>query len=496
VTPATPEPAREVSFQFRARLFGIANAALSVGAALFLAIALSFLAQGRVTSGLWLLLGVLGVRWLLSTLIDRWNQFTRSSLRARWRSTVVSHFTRPLPERQRGRGDLSLAIDQASDGPALDLLETSAVTALAGLAVVFWAGGWLASLITAALLVGAVPLYQRAGRRSDTVALEYQERRSLLENRQLELLHHTTELRALGAVEYGANEIAAISDSEHAVAMRAIRVALGSSLVTEFLSGVSVGLVAMVVGFALLGGRITLSHALIAVLVTSEVFAHVRRFGVEFHRREDSERSLSVLDGDSAAVITRGAELLVAEGLVTAASRRPANISLRAGQRLLVTGPSGSGKTTLLDTLIGWRDPVAGSVTRGARATGHVSVESALLSGTLRENVALGGTVADDEVLDCLSSLGLRGGRFDDLDTALLADGKGISTGERVRLLLARALLAPCDLLVIDDVAGVLDDEARRLVRRVIEGHPELGVVEATVDTALFADVAQRIELE
>jgi len=37
--------------------------------------------------------------------------------------------------------------------------------------------------------------------------------------------------------------------------MRAIRVALESSLVTEFLSGVSIGLVAMVVGFALLGGE-------------------------------------------------------------------------------------------------------------------------------------------------------------------------------------------------------------------------------------------------
>jgi ATP-binding cassette, subfamily C, bacterial CydD len=102
-------------------------------------------------------------------------------------------------------------------------------------------------------------------------------------------------------VEYGANEIAAISDSEHAIAMRAIRVALESSLVTEFLSGVSIGLVAMVVGFALLGGRITLEHALIAVLVTSEIFTHVRRYGVEFHRREDSERSLATV-GLSGAV--------------------------------------------------------------------------------------------------------------------------------------------------------------------------------------------------
>ena len=302
MTSATSVPAREVTFKPSARLLGVANAALSVACAVWLAVALSFLAQRRVTSGVWLLLGVLGVRWVLSIVTVRWSEHASAALRDHWRATLVRHFTRPQPERERGRGDLALAIEQASDAPALDLLETSALVALVGLAVVFWAGGWLTLLITVALLAGAVPLYQRAGRRSEATALEYQQRRAVLESRQLELLHHTTELRALGAVAYGADEIAAISDSEHAIAMRAIRTALGSSLVTEFLSGVSIGLVAMVVGFALLGGRITLQHALIAVLVTSEVFTHVRRYGVEFHRREDSERSLRVLDGPDAAL--------------------------------------------------------------------------------------------------------------------------------------------------------------------------------------------------
>ena len=224
-------------------------------------------------------------------------------------------------------------------------------------------------MITVALLAGAVPLYRRAGRRSEATAIDYQRRRAVLESRQLEILHHTTELRALGAVDYGANEIAAISDSEHAIAMRAIRVALGSSLVTEFLSGVSIGLVAMVVGFDLLGGRISLQHALIAVLVTSEIFSHVRRYGVEFHRREDSQRSLEVLDHVDASM-TSSVELLEASDLVTAANERPISFTLTRGQSLLVTGPSGAGKTTLLDTLVGWRDPRSGSVARADAGSG------------------------------------------------------------------------------------------------------------------------------
>jgi ABC-type transport system involved in cytochrome bd biosynthesis fused ATPase/permease subunit len=496
VTPETPVPARTVTFKYGARAFGVVNAAISITGAVLLAVGLSDLADGRVPSGIWLLLGVLGIRWVLSTSINQWSGYAGATLRAYWRASVVRHLTRPQPERDRSRGDLAIAIEQASDAPLLDLLETSAVSALAGLAVLFWAGGWLTFVITVALLGGAVPLYQRAGRRSETTALEYQQRRAVLESRQLELLHHTTELRALGAVEYGANEIAAISDSEHTIAIRAIRVALESSLVTEFLSGVSIGLVAMVVGFALLGGRITLEHALIAVLVTSEIFTHVRRYGVQFHRREDSERSLGLLDAPPGAPATSAAQLLVATELVTLANDRPVSIVLAPGDTLVVTGPSGSGKTTLLQTLLGWRDPSAGEVARAVARTGHVSVESALLSGSLRDNLTLGHDLDDDEVVACLTSLGLRGPRFEDLETVLLADGRGISSGERVRVVLARALLARPDLLVIDDVAGVLDDDARRLVRRVLDEHGALCVVEATVDTPLITNATARIELQ
>ncbi len=487
-------PVREVAFRFNARVLGVLNAFLSLACAAFLAVGLSYLAEEHVPSGIWLLLGVLGVRWASSTLITLWGARASATLRARWRATLVGHLTLPRPERERGRGDLALAIEQASDRPSLDLLETSAVFALAGLALLFWSGGWLTTLITVALLVAAIPLYRRAGKRSEATALDYQQRRNVLESRQLELLHHTTELRALGAVEYGANEIAAISDSEHTFAIRAIRVALESSLVTEFLSGVSIGLVAMVVGFALLGGRITLEHALIAVLITSEIFTHVRRYGVEFHRREDSQRALSLLDDASSDSGDRSTQLLLATAVVTTANSRPVNIALAPGQSLLVTGPSGSGKTTLLDTMLGWRALRSGTVARGSVRTGHVSVESSLLSGSLRDNLTLGQAIPDGDVRACLSSLGL-GIRFDDLDTTLLADGKGISTGEKIRLVLARALLAQCDLLILDDVAGVLDEEGRRLVRAVLGSRSSIAVVEATVDTPLLSDVTFRIEL-
>ena len=482
------------TFDTQARVVGALNALVALAAAVLTGYGLAEIARDRVTHGVALLVAAIIVRWLAGAARGRWAERVGTTVRNQWRQRLPEHFAVPRHERERSRADLATAIDQASDAPSLESLSSGARVAMLGLILVWWAGGWLSLAITVVLLAAAVPFYRRAGTRSEKMALEVQQRRAVLEARQLELLHHTPELRALGAVDYGADEIAAISEAEHTLAMRAIRVALESSLITEFLSGVSIGLVAMVVGFALLGGRTSLAHGLIAVLVTSEIFVNVRRYGVEFHRRENALRSVDILRAATGPVTNSAttAALDVVD-LVTAASPTPVTVHIGVDDRVLVTGPSGSGKTTLLHTMIGWRAPVAGSVRRTESPVGYVSVESPLIEGTLRENLTIGVDIDDHILADHLNDLGLTGARFEDLDTFLLADSRGISTGERVRLILARALLAHPTLLVIDDIAGVLDVESRARVRSVLEGHPALCIVEATVDTPVLADFTNRI---
>ena len=300
----------------------------------------------------------------------------------------------------------------------------------------------------------------------------------------------------MGLAQYGANEIGAISDSEHKIALKAIRVALGSSLVTEFISGVSIGLVAMVVGFGLLNGTIQLQNALVAVLVTSEVFGQVRRYGSEFHRREDAEKSIALLSLDEVA--PRGAssnELLRASELRFEAQTSPIDVRVTAGTKLLITGASGSGKTRLLHTLLGWRRPVSGEILLSATSIGFVSPDSALLSGSLWQNVTLGAHHDMSVVAALLSDLGLDSDRFGDLEGVLLADGRGISSGERVRIVLARALLAGSQLIVLDDIAGVLDQESRKSVQNVLNTFSNTAIIEATVDTPILTDVTNRLEV-
>jgi ABC-type transport system involved in cytochrome bd biosynthesis fused ATPase/permease subunit len=495
VAPLTSTPAPGANLRRAARQLGALNGAIGLGLAIASAKGLNELAHRQFSTGTWTLVAVLGSRWLLALLMDEWSELASRQIRDHWRANLLAHFLRPRRQGERGRGDLALAVERASDGPGLLQLQASAQAGILGIAVIFWAAGWLCCLIAVALLLLSVPLYLRAGRRSEALSRDYHERRSFLEARQLEILHHTPELRALGAVDYGADEIAAISDSEHHLAMRAIRVALGSSLVTEFLSGVSVGLVAMVVGFGLLGGRLSLFHALVAVLVTGELFLHVRRYGAEFHRREEAEAALALLDIEEPPPGRFFEALIVAHNLVSLPDARPVTLNVDAGNRILVSGPSGSGKTTLLYTLLGWRDPLEGTLQRSHVRVGVVSVESELLSASLWDNLTLGVAIEEDVVREQLRLLGLLGERFSDMELSLLPDGRGLSDGERVRLVLARCLLANPKLVVLDDVAGVLDAQNRTLVARALSERRELAIIEATVDRPLMGYFSKRIDL-
>ena len=491
----TSTTSTEPTFRIPARALGALSVLLSLSLAVASAVALTKLAHDSLSTGLVLLSVVLAGRWLLANALVEWNTTTSRTIKGFLRRRLLVHLRAPRAEGERGRGDLTLAIEHASDGPWLELLATSARVSVVGLGVVFWAVGWPSTLITVVLMGLAVPLYQRAGKRSETLAGDYQRRRALLEARQLELLNHAPELRALGAINYGADEIAAISTSEHTIAMRAIRVALESSLVTEFLSGVSIGLVAMVVGFGLLEGHLSLEHALIAILVTSEIFVHIRRFGVEFHRRENAQQSLALLAEATPPPTSTKDTLLQAEHLVTQAGPTSFDFVVRPGDRVLITGPSGAGKTTLIQTLLGWRDATSGSARRGEDVIGYVSVESALVAGTLYDNLSLGREIDHATIYNVLESLDLAGPRFSDLNVSLLADGRGLSTGETVRLALARCLLARPALLVLDDVAGVVDERARASIRALLDSLTGVAIVEATVDTPLLTSANQRIKV-
>ncbi len=162
------------------------------------------------------------------------------------------------------------------------------------------------------------------------------------------------------------------------------------------------------------------------------------------------------------------------------------SLELRPGEVLGLLGPSGCGKSTLVAAILGLLAPGSGVARVGEveiglldpaawhACIGWVPQRPHVFRGTLLENVALGLDAGEAQVRAAIERAGLAEtlARMPaGLATPLGEGGRGLSTGERRRLALARAILRDAPLLVLDEPTAGLDLATER---RVLEGLREL----------------------
>ncbi|MFI8519123.1 ABC-F family ATP-binding cassette domain-containing protein [Streptomyces sp. NPDC085481] len=144
-------------------------------------------------------------------------------------------------------------------------------------------------------------------------------------------------------------------------------------------------------------------------------------------------------------------ELLALSGVRVADRLAVGELTVGAGERLLIHGGNGAGKSTLLRVMAGLVAPDAGRVTRRGR-TGFLAQEIPAHRPAERVLAAFGRGLAlpEDEQAELLLSYGLF--RPDDLRVPV----GSLSAGQRRRLALARLLARPADLLLLDEPANHL----------------------------------------
>ena len=153
----------------------------------------------------------------------------------------------------------------------------------------------------------------------------------------------------------------------------------------------------------------------------------------------------------------------------TDAARRPAvpAVHLEPGARLAVIGPSGSGKTTLLMTLAGlWPEEIPSE-------SAFFAEDAHLFATTVRDNLLVArGDATDGELREALYRVGLRGwldALPDGLSTVLVGGAVAVSTGQRRRLLLARALVSTVPTVLLDEPTEHLDaDDGERFLAELL----------------------------
>lgn len=148
----------------------------------------------------------------------------------------------------------------------------------------------------------------------------------------------------------------------------------------------------------------------------------------------------------------------------------------KPGSRTAIVGPTGVGKSTLIRLLLSLLRPRSGTISLYTGPSGnescvavspstrgnlvYVPQGNTLFSGTIRENLLMGNPSATEEQLhDALSTaaadfvFSLPSG----LDTQCFESGAGLSEGQAQRIAIARALLRPGSILLLDEFSSALD---------------------------------------
>lgn len=149
-------------------------------------------------------------------------------------------------------------------------------------------------------------------------------------------------------------------------------------------------------------------------------------------------------------------------------------------------GPSGGGKTTIFSLLERYYQPTAGDIKLGStainqialadwrRQIGFVSQDSAIMAGTIRDNLTYGLTATySDKQLWHVLSLAYADGFVHEmpagLDTEVGTRGVKVSGGQRQRLAIARAFLRDPQILMLDEATASLDSESEAMVQKALE---------------------------
>ena len=159
------------------------------------------------------------------------------------------------------------------------------------------------------------------------------------------------------------------------------------------------------------------------------------------------------------------------------------------GSKTALMGITGAGKTTLFRLLLALIKPNEGTITvYGRKGKEYISEKTrsnfvfvpqgnTLMSGTIRYNLQLAKPDATDEELHKVLHIAMADFVFElpeGIDTECGERGGGLSEGQAQRIAIARGLLRPGGILLLDEISASLDEQTEReLYRRLFEAYPQ-----------------------
>ncbi|WP_342351484.1 thiol reductant ABC exporter subunit CydD [Planomicrobium okeanokoites] len=317
----------------------------------------------------------------------------------------------------------------------------------------------------------------------------------------LDILQGLTTLRLFGQGEKQKEKIKESSKNFRDSTMDVLKSAFMSSLTLEYISMLSIGIIALEVGLRLVVfDNLTFFSAFFIMILVPDFFTMLKDFGSAFHTARGSVSASQMMNeefskerkqvewGDIELPDGKVPQLDIGHLSFSYGQQfelADVSLAIKPYSKIAVIGKSGSGKTTLMNLIAGLLPIDDGDIlidgkprkeideSSWFKQLSYISQSPYLFAGTIRENIAIGvnGNPTAKEIDEAARKAGIHElveSLPEGYDTRVGEGGRGLSGGEKQRIALARAFLKKPTIILFDEPTTGLDLQTERILQQSI----------------------------
>jgi ATP-binding cassette subfamily C protein CydCD len=445
---------------------------------------------------------------LLNYISERIAAVASAAIRRELRDKLVDHLLSGKVDYKNGPAKLSLLATRGIDNLDLyfskfipQLFIASVVPIFVGIAIT------TQDFISGIVLILTVPLIPVFGMLIGRFTAGATEKKwqslSLLSGYFLDLITGLQTLKVYGRAKYQVARLKQVNDKYRQETMKVLRISFLSSLALELIATLSVALIAVTIGLRLIDGNISLQTGLFVLILAPEVYWPIRQVATHFHAATDgveaADQIFNIL-GDKEVVDKvkiQKFDFIIWSDLIVEFENR-SKVKVPAGRIEnkavnLIVGPSGAGKSTLIQILLGFQENYGGDVwvKDGENSINLKDIDKQswqkLISWMPQEphfpvlSVLNTLQLADpkqskDQLLETLETVGLDLSQLPQAEQTKLGTLlEQLSIGQKRKIALARALIKPAQLLILDEPTASVDKESQERIDNLIRTSAQNG---------------------